>query len=83
MIWQDIVVGICNLLLAYAIVPEVYHNFKRKKPSVTYQTSLITFLCLYIVCFAFISLKLFFAATVDFITATLWLVLFIQRIVYK
>ena len=83
MIWQDLVVGLCSIILGYAIVPEVYSNYKNKKPSVTYQTSFITFVGLYVLSFTFFSMNLYFGAFVDFLTATLWLALFIQRIVYN
>lgn len=83
MIWQDIVLGVCYILLAYALVPEVINNHKKKKPSVTYQTSIITFVCLYVVTAIFLSLKLYFSALIDFFIATLWLILFLQRLVYK
>ncbi len=82
MVWQDWVISIANLLLIYSIIPQVYQGFKRKKGFLNLQTALMTTIGLYAIAVAFFSLNLMFSAIVITINATLWLVLFIQRIKY-
>ena len=83
MIWQDIVITIANLLFTYALIPQVYHGFKTKKGAMVFQTALLTTIGLYAATFAFISLKLYFSGIISSINATLWLILLMQRSVYK
>ncbi|MFC1691442.1 hypothetical protein ACFL0W_04650 [Nanoarchaeota archaeon] len=83
MIWQDIVIMIATIILSVSLVPQVYHCFKKKKGTITPYTSVPTLIGLYVIAFSFFTLKLYFSAVVTTITGTLWLVLFIQRIVYK
>jgi len=81
--WQDIVIGIANILLGYAIVPQIIHNFKNKHNDVTFQTSFIATIGIYVLMFTFITLRLTFSAVVSGINATLWLIILIQGFLYK
>jgi len=83
MIWQDILISITTILLAYALIPQIIKGFKTKRKTITIQTSLITLIGMYILCFAYLTLNLIFSTIVAFITGTLWLILFIQSIIYK
>ena len=83
MIWQDIVVTIANLLFAYSLVYQVYYGFKKKKGLLTLTTSLLTVIGLYAISIAFFTLALYFSAISTTINGTLWLILLIQRLVYK
>lgn len=69
--------------MGYALVPQVLHGFKIKKSLIKIQTSAITCLAVYAMAAAFFSLKLYFSAIMDFIIGTLWLILFLQNIIYK
>jgi len=82
MMWQDIIITIANLLFTYALFPQVYYGFKRKKGTITFQTGLLTFIGLYAMAFAFFTINLAFSAVVSSVNGTLWLILFIQRIMY-
>ncbi len=82
MIWQDLVLAITNMVLGYAIIPQVYEGFKKKKGLVNLQTSFLTSLGLYIIGIVVLTLKLYFAAIIDFVIAILWTILFIQKIIY-
>lgn len=82
MIWQDIVLMVANLLFTYSIFAQVYYGFKRKRGLIVLKTSFLTTLGLYATCVVFFSLGLLFSGIVAGINATLWFVLFIQRIVY-
>jgi len=81
--WQDIVITIANLMLSYAVVPQVYHGFKTKKGHMTFQTTFLTTVGLYASCLAFFTLGLFFSGTITAFNATMWLILLIQKIIYK
>lgn len=83
MSWQDTTITISIILLSYALVPQVIKGFKDKKGYVEKQTSLITSLSLFVVAFAFFTLGLYFSAIMDIVIASLWAVLFFQKIYYK
>ena len=69
--------------MSYALIPQVYQGFKVKKSLITIQTSLITTIAIYSMTIAFFSLGLYFSAIMDFIIGTLWLIIFIQGIIYR
>ena len=83
MIWQDIVITIAVILFSYALIPQIYQGFKTKKQAIIIQTSLITSSALYVLGITYITLKLYFSAIMTLIAATLWLILLIQKIIYK
>ena len=83
MAWQDIVITVSIILMSYALVPQVIRGFKLRKNLISLQTSFITTISIYAVTVAFFSLGLYFSAVMDFVIATLWLVIFIQGIAYK
>ena len=81
--WQDIILTIVSVLFSYALIPQAVKGFKNKNQAITLQTSLINTIGMYTVCFIYFTLNLYFSTVVSLITATLWLTLFIQRIIYK
>jgi len=83
MIWQDLVIAIVSILFAYALIPQVIKGFREKKKHIAVQTGLINAAGMYAVAVAYASLGLIFSTIFGIITATLWLVLFIQSIIYK
>ncbi|HOW36977.1 MAG TPA: hypothetical protein PLK34_01895 [Candidatus Pacearchaeota archaeon] len=81
--WQDNLITIVNLTMVYGMLMQVVKGFKDKKRHINFQTGLITFIGLYATAIAFFSLNLIFSAVTVVISGTLWLILFIQTIVYK
>jgi len=81
--WQDLVITISTLLLGYALIPQVVDGFKKRKGTVTIQTSLITALGLYTIAICLFTLGLYFSFIMNLFTGTLWAVLLIQKIIYK
>ena len=79
---QDLVITICVILFAYALVPQIIKNYKEKRCTITCQTSVITYVCMFAIGGAFLSLGLTFSFIMSYVTGVLWLVLFIQRIKY-
>ena len=82
MIWQDIVISLVNIVFSISLIPQVIHGYKLKKGLITLKTSIPTTLGLYVMSFAFFSLKLYYSAALGALTATLWLILFIQKLRY-
>ena len=83
MVWQDIVIMAASLIFSISLVPLVYNGFKEKKGFITLATSGPTFVGLCAVAVSLFTLSLFFSSIVTAFTATLWLILFIQRIIYS
>ena len=77
--WQDIVIAISVIAFSYALIPQVISGFK-KESFVNLQTSGITMIGMYVLSVVFYTLNLYFSMVMDFIVASLWLILFIQKI---
>lgn len=80
--YQDIIIAIVNICFIYALVPQVYYGFKMKKPFVTFQTSVITFLGLVVLTFVFLSLDLILSTVAALFSSICWYLLLVQRVVY-
>lgn len=82
MIWQDIIITIANLIFVVALLPQVISGFREKKGVISFATSIPTFIGLYAISFAFFTLGLYFSSVVSAGAATLWFLLFIERLIY-
>lgn len=82
MVWQDIVITLANLLFLYSLSNQVLYGFKSKKGLIALSSSFFTFVGLYAMSFAMYTLGLYFSALTIFISACLWVVLFVQRLIY-
>ncbi|MDP1695803.1 MAG: hypothetical protein Q8L29_02750 [archaeon] len=83
MVWQDIVIGIASALFAYSLVFQVYVGFKEKKGFIASQTSLLTTIGLYMTAVAYFTLNLYISAIIILFSGTMWLLLLVQRLIYK
>lgn len=83
MVWQDILISIVNVFLIYSLSHQIYLGYKNKKGYLSLITTIITSIGLYAMSIAFFTLTLYFSALAVFTTATLWLTLFIQKIIYE
>ncbi|KKQ27800.1 MAG: hypothetical protein US42_C0005G0025 [Candidatus Magasanikbacteria bacterium GW2011_GWC2_37_14] len=83
MLWQDIIITIISIMFVFALIPQVYYGFKNKKGSIVISTSLPNSIGMYVMSIVYLTLSLKFSALLGFFTASLWLTLFIQKIVYK
>ena len=81
--WQDIILFIGNILLGYALIPQVYKGFKDKKPHIALQTGMITSTALFSITIVYFSLNLIFSGIMVSINTILWITLLIQSIIYK
>lgn len=82
MIIQDLVIALCIIGLAYALIPQVYHGFKYRKGTITYQTGLITWILLWIMSFFLMKAGLRFSGAMNIVIGILWMLLVIQRKLY-
>jgi hypothetical protein len=82
MVWQDIVIAIANVLFGYSLAYQVWRGFKDKKGYLTLQASVLTAVGLYALAISFFTLGLFVSTIVSTFNGTMWLILFIQRILY-
>ncbi len=83
MIWQDILISSMSIVFSVSLIPQIYSGFKEKVGPIKFQTSIPTFIGLYVVSFTYWTLALFFSSVITFITGTVWLILFIQRLMYQ
>ena len=83
MIWQDIAITIIIIAFSYALIPQIYKGFKKKKSLINLQTSFITGLGMYLLSFIYFTMDLYFSTIISFITGIFWTILFIQGINYK
>ena len=79
---RDLILTICSVAFGYALIPQVIYGFKNKLGTVTLQTAGITCAGLYTIAGVYLSLHLWFASAACAVTATLWLILLIQRLMY-
>ena len=82
MIWQDIVVAIANILFGYSLIYQVYRGYKDKKGFLSLPSSFLTSLGLYALTIAYFTLGLLISSVISAFNGTMWLILFIQRLVY-
>jgi PQ loop repeat len=83
MIWQDILISIVSISIAFSVVPQIYHNYKTKTAGVVLTTSLVSFIGAYLIATAFITLNLYFSFAVTIFNGILWMILFVQKLKYK
>lgn len=83
MVWQDIVIAFANLLFGYSLAFQVWKGFKDKKGYLALQTSFLTTIGLYALAFSFFTLNLLVSTIVATFNGTMWLILFIQGLLYK
>jgi len=81
--WQDIVVAICNVLFGYSLIYQVYKGFKEKKGFLTIPTSLFTTIGMFAMTIVYLSFNLYISTIMGLFNGTMWLLLFIQRLIYK
>jgi len=72
-----------NVLLSYALIPQIIHNFKQKRNDITFQTAIICTIALYVLAFTVFKLDLILSSSITAIAGTLWFVILIQKFIYK
>ncbi|MDP3880879.1 MAG: hypothetical protein Q8Q32_01710 [bacterium] len=82
MIWQDIAITIASVVFTVALVPQLVYGFREKRASMQRITSIPTFIGLYVVAFSYFTLELYFSCAITSMAATIWLLFYIQTILY-
>jgi len=80
--WQDVVLTIISLAFCYALIPQIIYNYNLHVVNISWQTLIITMLGLYFAGFCYFTLKLYFTAISTSISATCWLIILIQKIIF-
>lgn len=83
MVWQDAVCAGIQIVLSLSLIPQVYDGFRHKVGPIKFFTSVPTFCALYALTGVYLSLNLYFTSAVTFFCATLWFLLFLQRVMYS
>jgi hypothetical protein len=83
MIWQDFIISVATILFSLSLIYQAFKGFKEKKGFLSIPTSSVTAIALYAISFVYFNLGLYVSAAVSIINGTLWLLLFVQRIIYK
>ncbi|HJX50017.1 MAG TPA: hypothetical protein VJ438_01000 [Candidatus Nanoarchaeia archaeon] len=81
--WQDYLITVVSLIFAYALIPQVIQGFKHKKGYINFQTALFNTIGMYLVVIAYSTLNLWLSTIIGTFNATMWLLLLIQKIIYK
>jgi hypothetical protein len=83
MVWQDVVIMFAVIVMSYALIPQVYYGFVKKKRTVVFQTAFLTFVGLVVLSYVYFTLGLFLSGMISSVTAFLWFLLLLQNILYK
>lgn len=83
MVWQDITIGLVNLCLNYAIIPQIYEGIKKQKCPINLQTAIIMPSSLFILGSTLLTLNLYFATITTYFGGLLWSIVLMQKLSYK
>jgi hypothetical protein len=83
MLWQDVVLTGANIVFVVSLLPQVINGFKNKKGFISLWTSGPTTVALFTVSYTVYTLQLYFSASITVVSGLLWLMIFIQKLVYK
>ena len=75
MIWQDMVMGLCTVGFAVALVPQVVHGIRKKHTTIQRATAMMTAALLVLFAICAWTLGLWFYCAANVLTAMLWGVL--------
>jgi hypothetical protein len=81
--WQDFTIMTINIIFSLSLIPQVVEGFKKKKGLIELWTSIPTALGLFVMSYTFLTLHLIFSAGLTFLTGILWLLLLIQKLIFK
>lgn len=81
--WQDYVLTIVSIAFSYALIPQIILSHKTKEVNFSWQTIIITCICIYIYSFCNYTLSLYLAFVINFINASCWGILGIQKFFYR
>lgn len=71
-----------NVLFVYSLSKQAHYGFKKKKGFIAPQTSFLTTIGLIGMSIAMFSLKLYLSGCILALSASIWMILLVQRIIY-
>jgi len=74
MVWQDIVISICQLLIVFSLIPSITSD---DKPAL--KTSFMNLFLVLIISTSLLTLKLWFASFTAYMIACAWAILAYQK----
>jgi len=80
--WQDKVMTCVAIGFIYSMLPQILLNYQLKVVGISWQTIIITSIGCYVIAYCMFTLKLYFSSIANTMTATLWTVILIQKIIY-
>ena len=78
--WQDIVLSIASFIFIYSLVPQIIMQFNTGIVGITFQTSILTSIGLFMIVISMFSLKLYFSTITNLINMFLWIIIVLQKI---
>jgi len=82
MIWQDVVVGVVNVLFIYAMIPQIVYGFKAHKGLISVQFSVLNILAMLLLLVVYVSFELYVSVILTGVLMFLWAILLFQRVAY-
>tara|TARA_B100000315_G_C14123240_1_gene383535 strand:+ start:312 stop:560 length:249 start_codon:yes stop_codon:yes gene_type:complete len=82
MVWQDIIISIAEIVFSISLFPQIYLGFKKRSGDISLMTSIPTTLGLFLVAYAFFTLSLHYSAIISIVTAILWMILLLLRLIF-
>ena len=81
--WQDIAIATISIIFNIALIPQIIHGFKTKRKNIAHSTAIVTVFGIFINCFIYFTLGLYFTVITGLVGGILWAILLIQSYKYK
>jgi hydrogenase-4 membrane subunit HyfE len=81
--WQDNVIAVCSGFFIITLVYQVVDNFRKKMCGFAPFTSGVTAVALYVMSYAFHTLRLTWSSVSSLVTASLWTCALVQYFAYR
>ena len=78
----DTILAAVNTILAVSLVPTLWSQWRARRSTTPLSTSVLTGAGLAVISVTFLSMSLWYAATVLAVASTMWAVIATQRIIY-
>ena len=80
--WQDKVLACVTVGFIYSMLPQIFLNHQLQIVAISWQTIIITSIGLYIISFCMFTMKVYLFSIANMLTAILWTIILIQKIIY-
>jgi len=80
---QDVIIMLCEVILAYSLGHQIKANIKKKKCDTTSTTSILSALALFVIGLCTLSVGLWLTFMAHIVVSFEWVAIFVQRLRYK